>query len=213
MVEGQYEHATKLRIKTMAARLFAEKGFTETSTRELAQAVGLNAATLYYHFPSKDAILQSLLQDYLKRAWIVDPDIEGYMAKVLRDNPTADGILSCMILSFPADRVEYMLDVLQVLMQEQFRHPVVRDFQIRNLREDESFVVSLFGVLKKLGILPTDADPDFWMKLVSSILYAFSSRMALGNGDAWLEYQGLDMKGLLRELFDLLLRTYQSEPS
>jgi AcrR family transcriptional regulator len=39
-----------------AARLFGQKGYDATSVREIGAAVGISAAALYYHFPSKEEI-------------------------------------------------------------------------------------------------------------------------------------------------------------
>src|SRR5690606_6446151 len=44
-----------------AALLFTSKGFAATSTREIAEAVGIRQASLYYHFAGKDEILAALL--------------------------------------------------------------------------------------------------------------------------------------------------------
>src|SRR5262245_55386397 len=43
-------------------RLFAEKGFDGTTTRELAEAAGVSEALLFKHFPNKEA-LYSAMQD------------------------------------------------------------------------------------------------------------------------------------------------------
>lgn len=45
-----------------AARLFAERGFSGTSTREIAEACGIRQASLYYHFAGKPGILVELLE-------------------------------------------------------------------------------------------------------------------------------------------------------
>src|SRR5437660_4412679 len=37
-------------------RVFAEKGFDGTTTRELAEAAGVSEALLYRHFPNKEAL-------------------------------------------------------------------------------------------------------------------------------------------------------------
>jgi len=50
------------RILATAIRLFRQRGYHGTSVRELASAVGLETASLYYHYPSKQAILFSLFQ-------------------------------------------------------------------------------------------------------------------------------------------------------
>ncbi len=43
-------------ILVEAARLFAAKGFEATSVREIAQATGILAGSLYYHFASKEEL-------------------------------------------------------------------------------------------------------------------------------------------------------------
>jgi AcrR family transcriptional regulator len=45
-----------------AAALFAELGYAGTSTRAIAEQVGIRQASLYYHFAGKDDILLELLE-------------------------------------------------------------------------------------------------------------------------------------------------------
>ena len=52
---------TRERILEVAARLFSERGFAGTSIRDIADALGVTKAALYYHFPSKDAILGEIV--------------------------------------------------------------------------------------------------------------------------------------------------------
>ena len=46
-------------IKT-AQRVFVEKGFYRTTTRELAEAAGVSEALLFKHFPSKEALYSAI---------------------------------------------------------------------------------------------------------------------------------------------------------
>ena len=50
----------KEEIQYAAAKLFGEKGFTASSVRDIAQAVGLGAASLYNHMGSKDELLTTI---------------------------------------------------------------------------------------------------------------------------------------------------------
>ncbi|WP_179800422.1 MULTISPECIES: TetR/AcrR family transcriptional regulator [unclassified Rhodococcus (in: high G+C Gram-positive bacteria)] len=49
-------------ILDAAAELFTTKGFASTSTRQIAEMVGMRQASLYHHFATKDDILAALLE-------------------------------------------------------------------------------------------------------------------------------------------------------
>jgi AcrR family transcriptional regulator len=49
-------------ILDAAAELFAQRGYAATSTRLIADSVGIRQASLYYHFPNKEQILAELLE-------------------------------------------------------------------------------------------------------------------------------------------------------
>ncbi|MFD3688216.1 TetR/AcrR family transcriptional regulator [Nocardiopsis sp. NPDC058631] len=53
---------TKAEIQAVALDLFARKGFERTSLREIAERLGITKAALYYHFPSKNDLLKSLVE-------------------------------------------------------------------------------------------------------------------------------------------------------
>ena len=50
-------------IKDHAARLFRKRGYKATNMRDLAEAVGVKAASLYNHISNKEELLQELLMD------------------------------------------------------------------------------------------------------------------------------------------------------
>src|SRR6185503_1625969 len=50
-------------ILDAAAELFTTDGYANTSTRRIADAVGIRQASLYHHFATKDDILDALLAD------------------------------------------------------------------------------------------------------------------------------------------------------
>lgn len=62
---SQPRSGTRTRIQEVALELFAERGYDQTSLREISDRLGLTKAALYYHFKTKDEILASTLEDYL----------------------------------------------------------------------------------------------------------------------------------------------------
>ena len=48
LVPTQFEGSPREQILEVAARLFTSKGYAATSTREIAEAVGIRQASLYY---------------------------------------------------------------------------------------------------------------------------------------------------------------------
>ncbi|MGB8842283.1 MAG: TetR/AcrR family transcriptional regulator [Aliidongia sp.] len=50
----------RLDIIRAAARLFAAQGYVGTSMRDIARAVGMLPGSLYYHFPSKEVLIEQI---------------------------------------------------------------------------------------------------------------------------------------------------------
>jgi len=54
---------TRERIKKVALELFIEQGYEKTSLREIAERLGVTKAALYYHFPTKQGIIEAVVAD------------------------------------------------------------------------------------------------------------------------------------------------------
>jgi AcrR family transcriptional regulator len=50
---------------TIAAELFAQKGFRATTVREIADAAGILSGSLYHHFDSKESIGDEILSGFI----------------------------------------------------------------------------------------------------------------------------------------------------
>ena len=57
---------TKRKIFETSMKLFAEKGYENTSIEEITATVGVAKGTLYYHFTSKEEIFDFLVQEGIK---------------------------------------------------------------------------------------------------------------------------------------------------
>ncbi len=63
---GQPRNERSLELIRAAFALVAEKGMEGLRTREVAERVGINSATLHYYFPTKEALIQGVVE-YLMR--------------------------------------------------------------------------------------------------------------------------------------------------
>ncbi|OYO01785.1 TetR/AcrR family transcriptional regulator [Enemella evansiae] len=72
---------TKAAIIDAAIRLMRRQGFEQTSLREIAEEVGITKASLYYHFPSKLALLEAILDPVV----VEFRDVAAQLAGLTRD--------------------------------------------------------------------------------------------------------------------------------
>jgi AcrR family transcriptional regulator len=56
---------TRHRILSVALRLFASQGYANTSLRQIADELGVTKAALYFHFKTKEDIVNGILCGYL----------------------------------------------------------------------------------------------------------------------------------------------------
>lgn len=99
------------RLLHSAIRLFAEQGYANTSTRELAQAAGTNVAAISYYFGDKAGLYRAVFAQFA-----VDPQVkiarydqphftfrqclEGYYAQLLAPMLQGDLARNCLRLWF-----------------------------------------------------------------------------------------------------------------
>lgn len=92
---------TRSEIQRVAFELFSTQGYDATSLREIATALGINKASLYYHFASKEEILASLFE---QRGSEVTELLEW-----LREQPASPSLLEETVLrwvdSFSIDKL------------------------------------------------------------------------------------------------------------
>ncbi|MDE7017582.1 MAG: TetR/AcrR family transcriptional regulator [Lachnospiraceae bacterium] len=67
----------KNEILDVAERLFASKGFDRTSTNDILAEIGIARGTLYYHFQSKEEILDAMVERMTDRLARKAKDLAG----------------------------------------------------------------------------------------------------------------------------------------
>lgn len=69
---------TRTRIMMAAVRLFAEKGYSPTTTREIVEAAGVTKPMLYYYFRDKRALYTSIIGSAMEA---LRSDLQGAVAE------------------------------------------------------------------------------------------------------------------------------------
>lgn len=149
--------STEEKIIQAASKVFTQKGYVATRTRDIAEEAGINLALLNYYFRSKEKLFQLIMVEKLQLLFsvilpIVNNDdlsleekvetlVENYI-NLLIDNPDLPLFVLGEIKANPAGFKD-RLQVRKVLQNSSF----VR--QLRNRRPDVEpvhFIVSLLGM-------------------------------------------------------------------
>ncbi|MBP1930613.1 TetR/AcrR family transcriptional regulator [Ammoniphilus resinae] len=86
---GKPKNIKKQDLISSARKQLLQKGQTQVTLKNVAQAAGVTQGVVYYHFKTKDQLLLSLLEDYLEKlkveekrtlkSWLAD---EMYKAQI-----------------------------------------------------------------------------------------------------------------------------------
>ena len=112
------------RVVLEAAKVFAERGYDQTSIQDLADAIGLAAGGLYHYIGSKERLLISICDQ------LMEPLLDGAAALVEEHAPPA-GQLRALVRLWVGHVVEHR-DHMLVFQQE--RHVIERGAQWRGVR-------------------------------------------------------------------------------
>ena len=69
--------STREMIADVAVRLFSEHGYTGTTMRDIAEAVGVLPGSLYAHIESKETLLLEIVSDGIARFLAIEQALEA----------------------------------------------------------------------------------------------------------------------------------------
>ena len=174
--------STKDKIINAAIDLFSQKGYYETSVREIADLVGIHVSSLYSHFKGKEIILDLILEYY-----------KNEINKIKLSDETLDYIIDTispeqiMITGFRKIKEyissEKMNKIISILLIEMYRNPKVRDFyQKWFFNENRASVMKLFKKMTDKGII-NDHDPEFLSNLYNALVNSYYQELFLFKAD------------------------------
>jgi AcrR family transcriptional regulator len=114
---------TKEGILEAAAKIFSEKGYNATSMQDIADAVHLKKASLYYHFSSKQEILVDILDNALDL-------INNHLEQVLAQSLSPDEKIRQAMVSYFQTIAENQNLAAVLLMEMKSLDPELKDRQV-----------------------------------------------------------------------------------
>ena len=138
-------------IAAAARALIAERGFEGLRTRDIADRVGINVATLHYHVPSKEALIelvaQSMRDDFIaqSKAWRREglsplQELQHEMAdfrETMQRNPQLFAVLAEMVERARRDpRIDAAVRPLQTYWHQQIVDALIRGRRDGSFRPD-----------------------------------------------------------------------------
>lgn len=124
---GRWEPGTRERLQAAAFELFAERGFEQTTTADIAAAVGLTERTFFRHFADKREVL------FDGQSRLVDAVLAG-AAGAAADAPALDVVAAALRAGaalFPDDRRPWSR-LRQGIIE---RHPALQERERHKLAE------------------------------------------------------------------------------
>jgi len=121
---------TKSKIFTTALRLFSSNGYDNVSMREIAGVVGINSASIYYHYSCKEDILDDCYNYYIKYRHGTRMNREQYEPVILHG--TKNEVLNVLNFSYPDSIIENIIMSLLLIFSR-----IYSDTKAMNIYADE----------------------------------------------------------------------------
>lgn len=163
----------EIRIINAAINIFSEKGFEATRTKEIAARAGVAEGTIFRYFPTKTAILESLVPLLIR---VMLPKIKKPIDQILADygDEPAENILRAIML----DRIQMIRQnerfIKSVLPELIHRVPLQNQFRSSILPVIEQYVGKVLANGKERGELAESLDPHMAMLQLLGFILTFS---------------------------------------
>ncbi len=152
----------RTQILVAATRLFAAQGYGATSLSAIADAVGIRKASLLYHFPSKDALHQSVL-DKLLSHW---NETLPRLLEAAAGDDRFDALLAETVGFFVEDR-----DRARLLLREALDRPEAMRQRLQEaVRPWMRVIADSIALGQQHGELRADADPEAYLLQVIHLI-------------------------------------------
>lgn len=197
--------STKDRIINASIDLFSINGYFETSIRDIAKYVGIKTSSIYYHFESKEAILNNILDLYMRvvsENEIKNKWNEDRMTR--KSDISVQNIMNYLFFKFDEPNIDRNRKIVKILCNEAFRNIKVRDYFGRQKNYSFSYIRSVLDSLIETGKIPK-CNTDKLAGVLYSITFAFMYLDSIDMQHIGEDNGGTDMFSLLEYVLRMVV--------
>ena len=190
---------TRAQIFRTSLRLFATKGVENVSMRDIAEAVGIKASSIYNHFINKEQIVEACYDFFLKNHDSTRLNEEQYT--VVLQSGTKEEVVSVPNNQFPPGLEEDLIYAMTVLFSRMYTDTKAIEKYTQMIDHSMSFLKKFFEAGIKLGRFE-----EFNIRAVSMLF--LSARIFVSQGTTIrpqaLRDLGLAQYEMITELINIL---------
>tara|TARA_R110000868_G_scaffold44409_5_gene148390 strand:- start:1027 stop:1671 length:645 start_codon:yes stop_codon:yes gene_type:complete len=161
-------------ILEAALTVFGEQGFAAARVEEIARRAGLSKGTLYLYFPSKEAMLNALIE---QSAGALARSVEQHVARSAAQDPEA-ALRGLLRILFTAVSSPTISAAPRLVLTEAHRFPELAAFYRSHVLDIVRRSMRALLAAGKAGGVLRDVDADAFMRVVGG---AGIAHMALTN--------------------------------
>ncbi|MBB3111196.1 AcrR family transcriptional regulator [Paenibacillus phyllosphaerae] len=195
------ETVKQQRIVESAIALFAEKGYANTSTSEIARASGVAEATIFRHYGTKDNLLLSVIVPFLKE---FNPLLMQDVIQTVKpeDHETFEDFLTALLRNRAAFLQEnkeiFQIVVKELLYREELRKDLLPHIQLDLVLKHMYKALDRYKASGELADLPN----EMLMRMIFTCIGGyFATRFILLPERSEAQYEQ-ELKMLLRFILD-----------
>jgi len=176
---------------SIAAELFAQKGYRATTVREIADAAGILSGSLYHHFDSKESIGDEILSGFIN-------EVLANYRSAMDSAPDPQAALEQIVRS--TNRTLSQHRAALTMLQNDWSYFAAQPrfaYLLKALREIERIWIGQLELGKQVGLFRPDLDAKLTYRLFQDVLWVPAQ---------WRRTRGYStdqvVDGLLQILFD-----------
>ncbi len=180
-------NSTEEKIKKAALKVFSDKGYAQTKTRDIASNAGVNISTLHYYYRSKDRLFK-----------MVSDEVFEKFNKISHDILDADIPFEEKIRRFVSDYTDFYKanpKLASFIIFESERNPEKVFDNIDFERFDQKAERELRQLIQR-GVIRPISYPNFVLNMVSMTVFPFLNKHMLHKFNGLTEK---DFEDLLEE--------------